>query len=114
MITPGANTARRRRNWRVLRSGWNNKFQRSESTAKSNAFPAIWKRTWLVHKREPVLRNSTAEGGQAPRTPHASHSSVAAWHQRRCTRLCKPVFVSENAKVRAKSAVCAGRNNFDG
>src|ERR1039458_9498673 len=48
MITPGANTARRRRNWRVLRSGWNNKFQRSGSGGKSNAFPAIWKRIWLI------------------------------------------------------------------
>ena len=28
-----------------------------------------------VRKREPVLRNSTAEGGQAPRTPYASRGS---------------------------------------
>src|ERR1035441_8125161 len=48
MITPGANTAQRRRNWRVLRNGWNNKFQWSGSAGRSDAFPAIWKRTWLI------------------------------------------------------------------
>src|ERR1035438_7772816 len=48
MITPGANTALHRRNWRVLKSGWNSKFQRSGSAGKSNAFPAIWKRIWPI------------------------------------------------------------------
>src|ERR1035438_6655300 len=91
MITHGANTAQRRRNWRVLRNGWNNKFQRSGSAGRSDAFPAIWKRTWPILVDElpreacgvrPACWRCRKVWGekreQAPRTPHVSRSPVAA------------------------------------